>query len=50
MHMEDNIVMLAAILQGVYRRALDGTAASAQSRERGALAAARAEQAWRLVG
>jgi len=45
-----NLFKLAAILQGVYRRALDGTAASAQSLERGALAAARAEQAWRLVG
>jgi aminoglycoside phosphotransferase (APT) family kinase protein len=45
-----NLFKLAAILQGVYRRALDGTAASPQSLARGALAAQRAEQAWRLVG
>lgn len=44
-----NLFKLAAILQGVYRRALDGTAASPQSLARGALAAQRAEQAWRLV-
>jgi len=44
-----NLFKLAAILQGVYRRALDGTAASPQSLARGALAAQRAELAWQLV-
>ncbi|MBN9068764.1 MAG: phosphotransferase [Rhizobiales bacterium] len=40
---------LAAILQGVYRRALDGNAASPDAMERGRLAGLCAEQGWREV-
>jgi aminoglycoside phosphotransferase (APT) family kinase protein len=40
---------LAAILQGIARRARDGTASSAQAHETGALARPVAETAWRQV-
>ena len=40
---------LAAILQGILKRALDGTAASAQARETGLKARPIAEAAWRQV-
>ena len=40
---------LAAILQGIARRARDGTASSSQARETGALARPVAETAWRQV-
>lgn len=43
-----NLFRLAAILQGVARRALEGVAANAQAREAGALAAPLAQLAWRL--
>ncbi|WP_137919791.1 phosphotransferase [Hydrogenophaga sp. 2FB] len=41
-----NLFRLAAILQGVARRAVDGVAANAQAREAGALARPLAELAW----
>ena len=40
---------LAAILQGIWKRSLDGTAASAQARETGAKARGIAEAAWQQV-
>ncbi|MGJ7544764.1 phosphotransferase [Variovorax sp. LT1R16] len=40
---------LAAILQGILKRALDGTASSAEARETGAKARPIAEAAWRQV-
>ena len=40
---------LAAILQGILKRALDGTASSAEARETGARARPIAEAAWRQV-
>jgi aminoglycoside phosphotransferase (APT) family kinase protein len=42
-----NLFRIAAILQGVAKRALDGTAASAQAREAGAGARPLAELGWR---
>jgi len=39
----------AAILQGVYRRGLDGNASSQRAREYGALVRERAREAWRLA-
>jgi len=39
----------AAIVQGVYKRGLDGNASSEHAREYGALVRRRAEDAWRLV-
>jgi aminoglycoside phosphotransferase (APT) family kinase protein len=44
-----NLFRLAAILQGVARRAVEGTAASAQAREAGALARPLAELGWRYA-
>jgi aminoglycoside phosphotransferase (APT) family kinase protein len=44
-----NLFRLAAILQGVTRRALDGVAASAVAREQGAQARVYAELAWRFA-
>ncbi|MDP9900933.1 phosphotransferase [Variovorax ginsengisoli] len=40
---------LAAILQGIFKRAVDGTASSAEARETGARARPIAEAAWRQV-
>ena len=45
-----NLFKLAAIVQGVYKRALDGTAASSQALERGRNVAERAAIAMRLIG
>jgi aminoglycoside phosphotransferase (APT) family kinase protein len=39
----------AAIVQGVYKRGLDGNASSERAREYGALVRQRAEEAWALV-
>jgi aminoglycoside phosphotransferase (APT) family kinase protein len=39
----------AAIVQGVYKRGLDGNAASERAREYGALVRRRADQAWELA-
>jgi len=39
----------AAIIQGVYKRGLDGNAASAKALELGHLARLRAETAWQIV-
>jgi hypothetical protein len=40
---------LAAILQGILKRSLDGTASSAQARETGMKARGIAEAAWQQV-
>jgi aminoglycoside phosphotransferase (APT) family kinase protein len=40
---------IAAILQGIFKRALDGTAASAHAVDVGSRAARHAEQAWTLA-
>jgi hypothetical protein len=40
---------MAAILQGIARRALDGTAADADARAVGAKAAPMAELGWRIA-
>ena len=39
----------AAIVQGVYKRGLDGNASSERAREYGALVRRRAVDAWRLA-
>jgi aminoglycoside phosphotransferase (APT) family kinase protein len=39
----------AAIVQGVYKRGLDGNASSANAREYGAIVARRAREAWEIV-
>ena len=44
-----NLFRLAAILQGIAKRALDGTAASSNADETGAKARPIAERAWRLA-
>lgn len=44
-----NLFRIAAIVQGVYKRGLDGNASSEQWRERGAHAKAYAARAWELV-
>jgi aminoglycoside phosphotransferase (APT) family kinase protein len=44
-----NLFRLAAILQGVARRAVEGVAASAQAREAGALARPLAELGWQFA-
>ena len=44
-----NLFRLAAITQGIARRALDGTAASAQAQATGAVTRKLAELAWRFV-
>jgi hypothetical protein len=44
-----SLFRLAAILAGVYRRALDGNAADARAIERGAAFAPVAEQGWALA-
>jgi aminoglycoside phosphotransferase (APT) family kinase protein len=44
-----NLFRLAAILQGVARRAVEGVAASAQARQAGALAGPLAELGWRFA-
>jgi aminoglycoside phosphotransferase (APT) family kinase protein len=43
-----NLFRLAAILAGVYRRALDGNAADARGLERGAVSREVAARAWEL--
>jgi aminoglycoside phosphotransferase (APT) family kinase protein len=44
-----NMFRIAAILQGIARRVVDGTAASAQAREAGASARPMAELAWQFA-
>lgn len=44
-----SLFRLAAILQGILRRSLDGTASSTRARETGLRARAIAEEAWRQV-
>jgi hypothetical protein len=44
-----NLFRIAAILQGIARRVVDGTAASAQAREAGASARPMAELAWQFA-
>lgn len=44
-----SLFRLAAIRQGILKRALDGTASSAEARETGASAQLIAEAAWRQV-
>ena len=44
-----NMFRLAAILQGIMKRALDGTAASQQALDAGKRARPLAEMGWRLV-
>ena len=44
-----NLFRMAGILQGIARRVLDGTAASAQAREAGAGARPLAELGWRIA-
>jgi aminoglycoside phosphotransferase (APT) family kinase protein len=44
-----NLFRLAAITQGIARRALDGTAASAQAKATGAVTRKLAELAWRFA-
>lgn len=44
-----NLFRLAAILQGITRRALDGTAASSHAKETGARAAVIADIAWQMA-
>ncbi|MCB1685725.1 MAG: phosphotransferase [Pseudomonadales bacterium] len=44
-----NMFRSAAIVQGVYKRGLDGNASSDRALEYGAIARLRAERAWRLV-
>ena len=41
-----SLFRIAAILQGVYKRALDGSAANANALETGARGRALADQAW----
>jgi aminoglycoside phosphotransferase (APT) family kinase protein len=48
-HLAFSMFRLAAILQGIAKRALDGTASSAQAAQTGARAARVAEAAWRQV-
>ena len=48
-HLAFSLFRLAAILQGIAKRALDGTAASAQALETGRRARPIAEAGWRLV-
>ena len=44
-----NLFRIAAILQGIAKRAIDGTAAGADAAEQGRLARPLAEQAWTLA-
>ena len=44
-----NMFRSAAIVQGVYKRGLDGNASSERALEYGAIARLRAERAWKLV-
>jgi aminoglycoside phosphotransferase (APT) family kinase protein len=44
-----NMFRIAAILQGIARRVVDGTAASAQAREAGASARPMADLAWQFA-
>jgi len=44
-----SLFRLAAIVAGVYRRALDGNASDARALERGPVFKAVAEQAWALA-
>jgi len=44
-----SLFRIAAILQGIAKRAIDGTAASADAAEQGRLARPLAEQAWQLA-
>jgi len=48
-YMAYNLFRLAAILQGVAKRALDGTASSALARESGEQAPALAELGWQFA-
>jgi hypothetical protein len=44
-----SLFRIAAILQGIAKRAIDGTAAGADAAEQGRLARPLAEQAWALA-
>jgi len=48
-YMVYSLFRIAAILQGIAKRALDGTAASAEAAEVGRIARPLAEQAWDLA-
>jgi aminoglycoside phosphotransferase (APT) family kinase protein len=48
-YMVYSLFRIAAILQGIAKRAIDGTAASADAAEQGRLARPLAEQAWELA-
>jgi aminoglycoside phosphotransferase (APT) family kinase protein len=48
-YMVYSLFRIAAIVQGIARRAIDGTAASGEAREVGRLARPMAEQAWALA-
>lgn len=48
-YMVYSLFRIAAILQGIAKRAIDGTAASADAAEQGRLARPLAEQAWKLA-
>ena len=44
-----NLFRIAAILQGILKRVVDGTAASAHARDAGSRAKAMAELGWKMV-
>ena len=44
-----NMFRSAGIIQGVYKRGLDGNASSEHALEQGGIARRRAESGWRLV-
>jgi aminoglycoside phosphotransferase (APT) family kinase protein len=44
-----NLFRLASIMQGIAKRALDGTAASAQARDNGAATRTLAQMAWQFA-
>ncbi len=48
-YMAYNLFRIAAILQGIAKRVVDGTAASAHARESGSRAPVMAELGWRQV-
>ena len=48
-YMVYSLFRIAAILQGIAKRAIDGTAASAEAAEVGRIARPLAEQAWALA-
>ena len=48
-YMAYNLFRMAGILQGIAKRAADGTASSAQARQAGAGARPLAEMGWQIV-